>query len=99
MTTFPAQRAASQKPKLLQQVRHAIRTRHCGRRTEEAFLHLVKRFVLLGGVRHPAEMGEPEITAFLSHLALRGRVSAWARNQTLSAAMSLLADGHDLRTV
>ena len=78
-----------QKPKLLEQVRLAIRTRHYSRRTESAYTHWIKRFIFFNGVRHPAEMGEPEINAFLSHLALKGRVSASTQNQALSALLFL----------
>ncbi|MGQ9560745.1 MAG: site-specific integrase [Candidatus Oleimicrobiaceae bacterium] len=99
MTTLPPQRAASPKPKPLEQVRQAIRTRHCARCTEEAFLHLIKRYIFFGGVRHLAEMGEPEMDAFLPHLAPRERVGASRQNQTLSAAMPPLADGYDRPTV
>ena len=49
--------AAQQKPKLLDQVRDAIRTRHYSYRTEEAYVHWIKRYVLFHRKRHPAEMG------------------------------------------
>ena len=56
---------ASGKPKLLDQLRHALRSRHYSRRTEQAF-RWVKRFIFFHRVRHPKEMGEPEINAFLT---------------------------------
>jgi hypothetical protein len=59
------------KPKLLDQVREAIRTRHYSVRTEEAYVSWIKRFIFFHSKRHPLEMGEAEITQFLSALAVR----------------------------
>ena len=84
---FPA--AASAKPKLLDMVRAAIRTRHYSRRTEEAYVSWIKRFIFFHGKRHPAEMGEREINAFLTHLAMERRVSASTQNQALSGILFL----------
>ena len=64
------------KPKLLDQVRSAIRIRHYSRRTEKAYVFWVRRFVIFHRMRHPAEMGEAEVTAFLTSLAVRDKVSA-----------------------
>jgi len=81
--------ASPPKPKLLDQVRLALRARHYSRRTEEVYVMWIKRFIFFHGVRHPAEMGEPEINAFLTHLALKERVSASTQNQALSALLFL----------
>jgi integron integrase len=75
--------------KLLDRVRTALRVRHYSRRTEEAYAAWVKRFVLFHGMRHPDEMGEPEINAFLSSLATDGRAAASTQNQALSALLFL----------
>lgn len=79
----------TQKPKLLDQVRRAMRTRHYSHRTEQAYVHWIKRFIFFHSVRHPAEMGQPEINAFLSHLAVKEKVSASTQNQALSALLFL----------
>jgi hypothetical protein len=50
---------------LLDQAREALRSRHYSRRTEQAYCMWVKRFIYFHHVRHPAEMAEPEINAFL----------------------------------
>jgi len=68
--------AASREPRLLDRVRLAVRARHYSLRTEEAYVGWVKRFVLFHGKRHPQTMGEPEINAFLSDLAVRQGMSA-----------------------
>jgi integron integrase len=59
--------------------------RHYSLRTEAAYVHWVRRFILFHGKRHPAEMGAFEIEAFLSHLAVGARVAAATQNQALSA--------------
>ncbi|MDE2148756.1 MAG: integron integrase [Gammaproteobacteria bacterium] len=76
-------------PKLLDQVRRAIRVRHYSLRTEETYLHWIKRFILFHGKRHPREMGAPEVEAFLSDLAVRQNVSANTQNLALSAILFL----------
>ena len=77
------------KPKLLDQVRDAIRVKHYSMRTEEAYVHWIKRFILFHEKRHPLHMGEPEVSKFLSHLAVEGKVSASTQNQALSAILFL----------
>src|SRR5438876_3422491 len=77
------------KRKLLDQVRDAIRARHYSRRTEECRVGWIRRFIVFHGKRHPMEMGEAEITAFLSALAVKARVSASTQNQALSALLFL----------
>jgi integron integrase len=76
-------------PKLLDRMRLALRSRHYSRRTEEAYCQWVKRFIYFHHVRHPAEMAEPEINAFLTHLAVQEKVSSSTRNQALSALLFL----------
>lgn len=80
---------ATQKPKLLEQVRHAIRIRHLSPRTEQAYVGWIKRFIFFHNKRHPAEMGEAEIGQFLSSLATDSRVSASTQNQALNALLFL----------
>lgn len=73
----------------LEQVRNAIRVRHYSIRTEEAYLGWIRRFILFHGKRHPQEMGETEVGAFLTDLAVRGRVAASTQNQALNALVFL----------
>lgn len=84
--TIPGQH---QPPKLLDRVRIAIRTRHYSLRTEEAYVSWIRRFIFFHNKRHPMEMGEPEINAFLSGLAVKERVSASTQNQALCALLFL----------
>lgn len=75
--------------KLLDQLREALRLKHYSYRTEQAYVDWVRRFILFHNKRHPAEMGAPEIQAFLAHLAVEGNVSASTQNQALSAILFL----------
>ena len=77
------------RPRLLQRVHEAIRVRHYSRRTEEAYVHWIRRFIYFHGKRHPDTMGEAEVTAFLNHLAVERQVAAATQNQALSAILFL----------
>ena len=80
---------APTKPKLLDRMREAMRSRHYSRSTERTYCNWVKRFIFFHNVRHPDEMGEVEINAFLTHLAVKEHVSASTQNQALSALLFL----------
>ena len=80
---------APTKPKLLDRMREAMRSRHYSRSTERSYCNWVKRFIFFHNVRHPDEMGEAEINAFLTHLAVKEQVSASTQNQALSALLFL----------
>jgi integron integrase len=80
---------ARPKPKLLVQIREAVRSRHYSLRTERAYVGWARRFVIFHGKRHPESLGAEEISAFLSHLAVNGRVSASTQNQAMSALLFL----------
>ena len=77
------------KPKLLEQVRQRCRVRHLALKTEQAYVNWVRRFVVFHHVRHPLEMGAKEVGAFLTRLAVEGRVAAATQNQALSALLFL----------
>jgi integron integrase len=79
-------------PRLLDQVRELIRIRHYSVRTEQAYVQWIRRFILFNGKRHPREMGAPELTAFLSDLAVQRNVAASTQNQALHAILFLYRD-------
>ena len=81
--------AAAPTPRLLDRVREAIRARHYSRRTEKAYVAWIRRFILFHGKRHPLEMGGPEVTRFLTSLAVEGHVAGSTQNQALSALLFL----------
>ncbi len=76
-------------PKLLDRLRLALRSRHYSKRTEQTYCYWVKKYIYFHNVRHPDEMGEKEINQFLTHLAVKGRVSSSTQNQALSALLFL----------
>jgi len=73
----------------MDEVRKSFRLHHYSYRTEESYLHWIRRFIVFNEKRHPREMGPDEIQRFLSDLATRGRVSASTQNQALSALLFL----------
>lgn len=80
---------AGSQPRLLDRVREAIRARHYSYRTEEAYVSWIRRYILYHHKRHPADMGAPEITEFLTALAVERNVSASTQNQALAAILFL----------
>jgi integron integrase len=73
----------------LDQVRDAIRLKHYSIRTEQAYVGWIKRYIYFHGMRHPSEMGAPEVEAFLTYLAVKENVAASTQNQALSALLFL----------
>jgi integron integrase len=76
-------------PRLLTRVRQAIRLHQYSRRTEEAYLGWVRRYVRFSGMRHPAELVAEDVRRFLTALADRGKVSASTQSQALSGLLFL----------
>ena len=80
--------ASRNKPKLLDQVRDVIRLKHFSIRTEQAYVDWIRRFILFHDKRHPAEMGEQELTEFPTHLARDVHVAASTQNQHVKASLT-----------
>lgn len=78
-----------QEPKLLDQIRGRLRVKHYSIRTEQAYVDWVRRFVNFHQRRHPRDLGQTEVEAFLTDLAVRRRVSASTQNQAKSAILFL----------
>lgn len=76
-------------PRLLDTVRERARYLHYSLRTEKAYIYWIRLFIRWHGLRHPREMGPPEIQAFLTMLATQRRVSSATHNQALSALLFL----------
>jgi integron integrase len=91
MDTFVNPPATEGKPKkkLLEQIRDVMRLKHYSLRTERTYCDWIERFIRFHRMRHPAEMAEPEVGEFLTHLARVGDVSASTQNQALSALLFL----------
>ncbi len=80
---------SSRPPKLLDRVRASLRVRHYSVRTEEAYVGWIRRYILFHGKRHPADRGAAEVEAFLTALAVEGRVAASTQNQAMAALLFL----------
>ena len=76
-------------PKLLDQVRGKLRVKHYSIRTEDTYLHWIKRYIYFHGKRHPKELGARDIEAFLTDLAVAGKVAAATQNLAKSAILFL----------
>lgn len=76
-------------PKLLDQVRERVRVKHYSYRTEQTYVDWIKRFILFHNKKHPKDMGGEQISEFLTHLAVKGQVSASTQNQALCAIVFL----------
>src|SRR5262245_6615150 len=87
--TPPSGAPAPEEPRLLDRVRTAIRRRHYSYRTEQAHVHWIKRFIHFHGLRHPRELGEAAVTAFLNSLVADRGVAAATQNQALSSLLFL----------
>ena len=85
------------KPRLLRTVRDRIRAKHYSYRTEQQYVHWIKRFVLFHDKRHPSTMGATEVEAFLTYLAVERNVSASTQNQALSAVLFLYRQVLDIQ--
>lgn len=81
--------ATPKAPKLLDQVRSRLRVKHYSLRTEQSYLHWIKRFILFHGKRHPRDMGAPEVEAFLTALAVEQKVAASTQNLALASLLFL----------
>jgi integron integrase len=79
-------------PRLLESVRAALAVRHYSRRTQDAYVAWVRRFVVFTGRRHPRDLGPGDVRRFLSALATRGNVGASTQNQALAALLFLYRD-------
>jgi len=78
--------------KLLDRVRHAIRTRHYSPRTEDAYVHWIRRYIVFHEKKHTSTLRAPDISRFLTWLAVERQVSASTQNQALSAVLFLYKD-------
>jgi integron integrase len=80
---------SGQPPKLLDQLRRCLRDKHYSLRTERVYVYWARWYIRFHGLRHPADMGGPEIQAFLSYLANERAVSVSTHHQALCALLFL----------
>ena len=89
MSNKPISSASPKSPGLLEVTRDRIRVKHYSLRTETAYLGWIKRYIAFHGKTHPRHLGEAEMEAFLSHLAVDRHVSASTQGQALAALLFL----------
>jgi len=89
MQHSPSLSIQQKKPKLLDQVRPVLRTKHYSLRTEESYVNWIKQFIFYHDKKHPLHLVEVEINHFLTHLAVQKKVSASTQNQALCAIVFL----------
>lgn len=80
MALATSKKSSRTQPKLPDQTRAAVRVKHDSYRTEQAYIHWIKRFILFHKKRHPKKMGEKEINEFITHLAVKEQVAASPQN-------------------
>lgn len=90
--------ASGKTPRFLDKVRTTLRRKHYANSTEKSYINWIKRFILFHDKRHPKEMSGKEIEEYLTHLALKAKVSASTQNQALNALLFLYRDVLDQTT-
>ncbi len=76
-------------PRLYDRIVELLRVRHYSRRTEEAYIGWIRRFIEFHRHRHPRQLAEADVNRFLTHLAVKEHVAASTQNQALSAILFL----------
>jgi integron integrase len=89
LDVLPSTATVTSSPRLLDRVRWHLRVKHYSIRTEQVYVDWIRRYILFHRKRHPNDMGEPEISEFLTHLAVEKRVAASTQNQAFSALLFL----------
>lgn len=76
-------------PHGVDRVGHRLRAKHHSLRTEEAYLHRVRRFIRFHRRQHPRDLDAHHIREVLTHLARDRQVSASTQNQALASLLFL----------
>lgn len=77
------------RPKLLDQVRIALRSNHYSPKTEESYVSWIRKFILYNNKTHPMKLGKEDIQRYVSHLAIERNVSSSTQNQALQGILFL----------
>jgi len=79
------------KLKLLDQVREVLRLRHYSIRTEQTYCDWIRRYIRFHRMKSRDELlpGTGKVEAFLSDLAVNGKVAASTQNQAFNALLFL----------
>lgn len=88
-STYGNSQSKTHKPKLLDLVKTELQVNHYSKKTEEAYVEWIKRYILFHNKKHPDEMGKEEVQNFINHLAVNDNVSSSTQNQALQAILFL----------
>lgn len=91
MSGLPVKSAVTE-PRLLDRLRARIRAKHYSLRTEQAYVYWCRAYIRFHDLRHPAQMGGPEVEAYLTHLAADRGLSPSSHGQALSALLFLYGE-------
>jgi integron integrase len=80
---------SQRKSPFLEKIRHLMQVQHYAIRTEQAYIDWIRRFILYHNKRHPEEMGEIEVSEFLTHLTINRNVAPATQGQALNALVFL----------
>jgi integron integrase len=94
---FPDKYTMQNPPKLIDQVRDRLRVKHYSIRTEQVYVDWIRRYIFFHDKRHPKDMEAADVEAFLTHLAVAGKVSASTQNQAKSALLFLYREVLDMQ--
>jgi integron integrase len=83
--------SSASKPRLREQFRSVMRVNHYSIRTEQSYWYWIRYFIRFHKLRHPLELGEAEVNAFLTWLAVERNVAAATQNLALNALVFLYA--------
>ena len=89
MHTIAKIKDTAKQPKLLDRVRSVLRVRHYSYKTEQSYIHWIKRYIYFHNKTHPKDLDGQDIAEFISYLALKEKVSSSTQNQALCALVFL----------
>jgi integron integrase len=92
----PGTRPPLRSARLLDQLRERICYCHYSLRTEQSYVHWVRRFIRFHGLRHPRDMGAYEVEAFLRHLVNSRQLSPSTHKQALCSLLFLYREVLDV---
>ncbi len=86
---LPHPQSPQPKRKLLEQLADEITRRGYSPRTEHAYVRWCRQFILFHKKQHPRNLGEADVSSYLTHLAKNQGVAASTQNQALAAILFL----------
>ena len=73
-------KSETKKPKLLDQVQSLLRVKHYSYKTEQLYIHWIKRYIYFHNKTHPKNLDGKDISRYISYMALKEKVSSSTQN-------------------